>query len=102
MKIYNFQFTQNNTSFYSDLLKLPVGGLMSFWRNLCLFAHSGVQYMLFSVFVLLVFVLVYSMLHVSLDCPFYIFPSIFCKVDLLHIWFHWHKKLLKQATLLLG
>jgi hypothetical protein len=60
---------------------------MSYLRYLCLFAHSGVQYILCCVFVLFVIVLslVYPMLPVSLDCPFLIAPSFFSKVYLLQI-----------------
>jgi hypothetical protein len=39
---------------------------MSYLRYLCLFAHSGVQHILWCVG----FFLVYPMLLVSLDCPF--------------------------------
>ena len=38
-------------------LQLFVGGLMSYLRYLCLFAHSGVQHILCCVFALFVFVL---------------------------------------------
>ena len=41
---------------------------MSYLRYLCLFAHSGVQYILCCVFVLFFFVV----LPVSLDCSFLI------------------------------
>ena len=47
-------------------LHLFVGGIMSYLRYLCLFAHSGVQHILWCVG----FFLVYPMLLVSLDCPF--------------------------------
>ena len=52
---------------------------MSYLRYLCLCAHSGVQHILGCVFVLFVFVLCleYTMLPVSLDCPFLIAPSVF-------------------------
>jgi len=46
---------------------------MSYLRYLYLFAYSGVQHMLCCVFVLSFFVL----LLVSLDCPFFIAPSVF-------------------------
>jgi hypothetical protein len=50
--------------------------LISYLRYLCFFAHSGVQHILCSVFVLFFFVL----LSVSLDCPFLIAPSVFASV----------------------
>jgi hypothetical protein len=52
---------------------------MSYLRYLCLFAYSGVQHILCCAFALFVFVLclVYPMLPVSLDCPFWIAPSVF-------------------------
>jgi hypothetical protein len=45
---------------------------MSYLRYLCLLACSGVQRILSCVFVLFIFVLLYSMLAVSLDCPFWL------------------------------
>ena len=56
--------------------------VMPYLRYLCLFAHSGVQHILCSVFVLFVFFLcfVYPMLPVSLDCRFLIAPSVFSNV----------------------
>jgi hypothetical protein len=51
---------------------------MSYLRYLCLFACRGVQHILCCVFVLLFFVLL-----VSLDCPFLIAPSEFSNVYLL-------------------
>jgi hypothetical protein len=57
---------------------------MSYLRYLCLFAYSGVQYILSCVFVLFVTALcsVYPMLPVSLDCPLLIGPSVFSNVSL--------------------
>jgi len=50
---------------------------MSYLRYLCLFAHSGVYYILCCVFVLFFVVLC----TVSLDCPFcFIVPSVFSNV----------------------
>ena len=49
-------------------LQLFVGGHMSYLRQLCLFTYSGVQHILCCVLVFLC--LVYSILPVSLDCPF--------------------------------
>ena len=46
---------------------------MSYLRYLCLFAHSAVQHILCSVFVLFLFVL----LPVTLDCPFLIKSDIY-------------------------
>ena len=65
-------------------LQLFVGGLMFYLSYLCLFAHSGVQHILCSVFVLFVFVLclVYPMLPVSLECPFLIAPLVLSNVYL--------------------
>ena len=54
-------------------LQMFVGGLMSYLRYLCLFAHSGVKHILSCVFICLV----YPMLPVSLDCPFLIADSVF-------------------------
>jgi hypothetical protein len=50
---------------------------------LCLFAQSGIQHILFCVFVLFVLnlYLVYTMLPVSLDCSFLIVPSVFSNVS---------------------
>ena len=47
-------------------LQLFVGKHMSYLHYLCLFAHSGVQHIMFCVFLRFV----YPMLPVSLDCPF--------------------------------
>jgi len=67
-------------------LQLFVGGLMSYLRYLCLFAHSGVQSILCCVFVLFVFILcfcfvcfhlVYPVLSIFLYCPFLIALSVF-------------------------
>jgi hypothetical protein len=61
-------------------LQLFVGGLMSYLRYLCLFAHSGVQSIMSCVFLCLC--PVYPMLPVSLDCSFLIVPSLFYNVYL--------------------
>jgi hypothetical protein len=53
-------------------------GLMSYLRYLCLLAWSGVQQILCCVFVYLH--LVYPMLPVSLDHPFFISPSVLSNV----------------------
>jgi len=50
---------------------------MSYLRYLCLFAHSGVQYILCVFLFCFVFVFVYRMLPVSLDCSFLIAPLVF-------------------------
>jgi hypothetical protein len=52
---------------------------------LCLFTYSGVQSILWCVFVLLVFALclVYPMFLASQDCPFFIAPSVFSNVYML-------------------
>ena len=56
---------------------------MSYLRYLCLFAYSGIQHILCCGFVLFVFVLclVFTMLPVSMDCPFLIAPSVFSNVS---------------------
>jgi len=51
---------------------------MSCLHYLCLFAYSGVHYMLCCVFLRIV----YPILPVSLDCPFLIAPSVFSNIDL--------------------
>ena len=56
----------------------PGGGLVSYLRFLCLFAHSGVQQILCCVFVLFS----PSCVYLSLDCPFWIAPSAFSNVYL--------------------
>ena len=53
---------------------LLVGGLMSY---LCLFPHSGIQHIFCCSFF---FVLCSICLPVSLDCPFFIAPSVFSNV----------------------
>ena len=72
---YDFRIKRSSVNLY---LQLFVGGLMSYLRYLWLFAYSGVQHILWCVFVLLVFVLclVYPMLPVSLNCPILIEPSV--------------------------
>jgi len=49
---------------------------MSYLHYLCLFVYSGVQHILCCVCLRLV----YSMLPVSLDCPFLIGPSVFSNI----------------------
>ena len=72
--------TLNDRKKYSP--KLPV----ICWRaHVCVFfsfSHGGVQHILCCVFLLFVFVmcLVYHMLPVSLDCPFFIALSVFSNV----------------------
>jgi len=56
--------------------KLFVGGLVSYLRYLCLFAHSGVQHILLC-FSFVILRLVYYMLPVSLDFPFLMALSVF-------------------------
>jgi len=50
--------------------------------HVTLFEYSGVQHILYCIFVLFFFRLVYHMLPVSLDCPFLIAPSVFSNVYL--------------------
>ena len=59
--------------------QLFVEGRMSYLRYVCLFTYSGVQHILYCVFLRLV----YSMLALSLDCPFLITPSVFTDVCLI-------------------
>jgi hypothetical protein len=71
-----------------DQLQLFVGGLMSYLRYLCLFAYSGIQHILCcllysssSVVLCCARVrLVCPMLPVSVDCLFFIVPSVFSNV----------------------
>ena len=62
-----------------SLLQLFVGGSISYLRYFCLFANSGVQHIFCCVFFLL---RVYPVLPVSLECPFFIVPSVFSNVSL--------------------
>ena len=52
-------------------------------ESLCLFAYSGVQHIMYCVFALFCLC---SLLPVSLDCPFFIAPSVFSNVYLLTIY----------------
>ncbi len=61
--------------------RLFEGGSMSYLRYLCLFVYSDVQHILCCVFVLCFFVLC----TLTLDCPFFIAPSVLSNVD-------WHDK----------
>jgi hypothetical protein len=63
-------------------LQLFIEWLMSYLRNLCSLAHSGVQQILCCAFVLFFYRLVYPML---LDCQFLIALSIFSNVYFLWI-----------------
>jgi hypothetical protein len=56
---------------------------MSYLCYLCLFAYSVVQQTLCCVYVLCFLRLVYPMLPVSLDFPFFIAPSVFSNVYLM-------------------
>ena len=77
-ELYAFRIKQCSVRLYFQLF---VGGFMSYLCYLCLFAYSGIQYILCCVFVLFFYVLctVY-MLPVSLDCPFLYAPSVFSNV----------------------
>jgi len=57
---------------------------MSYLRYFCLFAYCGVQHLLCFCFVIVFvcFRLVYPMLPVSLNCPFFITPSVLSNVYL--------------------
>jgi hypothetical protein len=69
--------------FLSDIyLKLLVVLLMSYIRYLCLFVYSDVQHISLCCVFVFFFRLVYTMLPVSLDCPFLIAPSVFSNVYL--------------------
>jgi len=63
--LFDFRIKRCSVRLY---LQLFVEGSMSYSRHLCLFAHSGVQHILCCVFVRLV----YTMLLVSLGCPFWL------------------------------
>ena len=61
---------------------------MSYLLYVCLFVHSGVKHILCCVFLRLM----YPMLPVSLDCPFWIAPSVFIPrylvlIVLLDLWY---------------
>jgi hypothetical protein len=71
---------------YLRYLCLFVGGLMSYLRYVCMLTDSGVQQISCCLFVFCFFLLlrlVYSMLPVSLNCPFLITLSVFSNVYLL-------------------
>ena len=55
---------------------------MSYLRYICLFVHSGVRHILCCVFFVFCFFfrLVFHMLSVSVECQFFITPSVFSKV----------------------
>jgi hypothetical protein len=55
---------------------------MSYLRYLCLLAYSDVQHILCCVFLRIV----YPMLPVSLDCPFFIAPSVFTRTYIHVAW----------------
>jgi hypothetical protein len=55
---------------------------MSYLRYLWMFTHSDVQHILCCLFALFFFVL----LQVSLDCPFFIAPSVFSNVYLIQFY----------------
>jgi hypothetical protein len=55
---------------------------MSYLRYLCLFVYSGIQHILCCVLFVFVLCFMYSMLPVSLDCPFLIALSVFSNIYL--------------------
>ena len=57
MHHFNTHKSKANTCSVRLYLQLSVGGLMSYLHYLCLFAYSGVQHILYCVFVLFFFVL---------------------------------------------
>jgi hypothetical protein len=63
-------------------LQLFMGDIMSYLLYLCLYAHSGVQHIFCFVF----HRLVYTMLPVSLNCPFLLAPSVFSNVYFLLVY----------------
>ena len=65
-------------------LQLFVGGRMLYLRYLCFIAQSSVQYILCCCFDFLR--LVYHVLPISLDCLFFIAPSVFSNVYLQFLW----------------
>jgi hypothetical protein len=58
-----------------------VVGVMSCLRCMCLLSHGSVQHIVYCVFLRIV----YSMMPVSLDCPFLIVPSVFSNVYLAYV-----------------
>ena len=75
---YDFRIKRCSSFLY---LQLCIQGLVSYLRYLCLLAHSGVQHILGCVFCLVCPQLVYPMLPVSLDCSFFIVPSVVSNVN---------------------
>jgi len=67
----------------SSLPPVACMGFMSFLRYVCVFAHSGVQHILYCALLFLFGLrFVYPMLPVSLDYPLFIAPSVFSDVSL--------------------
>jgi len=66
---------------------------MSYLRYLCLLVNRGVNPILIVLCFCFVFLrFVYTMLPVSVDCPFFIASSVFFKVYLPLIFYFFHKK----------
>ena len=67
----------------SSLPPVVCMGFLPFLRYVCVFAHSGVQHILYCVLLFLLGLrFVYPMLPVSLDYPLCIAPSVFSDVSL--------------------
>ena len=75
---YDFRIKRCSVRLY---LQLSVGWIMSYLRYLCFFAHSGVQHMFCCVFLCFSWSCVPYVC--SMDCPFWIDPSVFSSVYLL-------------------
>ena len=76
---YDFRIKRFSVRIY---LQLFVGGLMSYLRYLCLFAHSGVQHILCCVFVLFFFVLCILCCQFLWIVYFWLPPSVFSNLYL--------------------
>jgi hypothetical protein len=68
--------------FGSSLPPVVAGGITSYLRYICFLAYSGIQNILCPVFYFVFRHLVYSILPVSLDSPFFIAHSVFSNIYL--------------------
>ena len=85
-----FSLYSNNKRFHiimltdnNDTIFLRCRSAVVLLECVCLLAHSGVQHILCCVFVLFVFVLCILCCRFSLNCLFFISPSVFSKVYLI-------------------
>ena len=85
------QLIKKFESIFRLYIQLFVGGLISYLSYLCLFAYSGVQHILCCIFCFVFLRLVWSMLPVSLGCPFLIASSVFSNIYFHFYWFCWAK-----------